>query len=228
MQQMGQQSANMQMIPYSPAQQVGPLMPAPAHPEEPSIVYVPPMYTKLRPIIPRYRIISGFLSMLIVSLLLCGGAGYYAQTSGKLASMLRLMTGAPPPSMPHSSAANLPDPPQKVDLGPAYGVIPSAIITSHVDPNNQYFAVKADTVFKVGQVFYIIYSVQNPKTSGTVTIKWYTNNNFYKDETSSTLAANPNGIYYGKSPMQYAEAAEGMVELYWNNQLAQRLYFVVR
>ena len=46
--------------------------------QEEGVVYVPPMYTKPRPIIPRYRIISGFLSVIIVSLMLCGGAGYYA------------------------------------------------------------------------------------------------------------------------------------------------------
>lgn len=226
--QVAQSQQGMQMIPFQPMQTVAPFVPTPVHTDEAAIVYVPPMYTKPRPIIPRYRVISGLLSFLIVCTLLCVGAGYYAQTTGKLDAMRRLFTDTPPTSLPSTQSSALPDPPQKVDLGPAYGTIPSAIVTSHIDPNNSYFAVKADITFKVGQVFYIIYSVQNPKTKGQVTIKWYTNSMIYKQETSQTIAANPNGLYYGKSPMQYAEPAEGIVELYWNNVMAQRLYFVVR
>src|SRR5579859_1897172 len=52
--------------------------------EIPETVYVPPLFTNPRPLTPRYRIISGTLSVLIVALLLCGGVGYYAQASGML------------------------------------------------------------------------------------------------------------------------------------------------
>src|SRR5947207_11750675 len=56
-----------------------------ALPEEAGVIYVPPMYTKPRPLIPRYRVISGLLSVLIVTFLLCVGTGYYVKASGKLA-----------------------------------------------------------------------------------------------------------------------------------------------
>jgi hypothetical protein len=221
---MGQGGAGQVM----PIQRSASLASTPAQAEEATIVYVPPMYTKPRAIIPRYRIISGFLSLLIVSCLLCVGAGYYVKASGKLDYLRQMLSGAPPASLHAQTEPDLPDPGTRVDQGPAYAMIPSAIITAHVDPTNRYFAIKPDTVFKVGEIFYVIYSVQSPKTQGVVMLKWYTNNMFFTQTVSQPIQPDPNGIYYGRSQMQYELPAEGKVELYWNNQLAQTLYFVVR
>jgi hypothetical protein len=68
--------------------------------------------------------------------------------------------------------------------------------------------------------------VQHPKTKGIVVIKWYTNGILYTSASSRTIDTGANVT--GKAAMQYAKPAEGSVELYWNNDLAQRLYFVVR
>ncbi|MBV8695016.1 MAG: hypothetical protein JO183_05955, partial [Ktedonobacteraceae bacterium] len=57
-----------------------PALPDEAH----GAIYVPPMYTETRAIIPRYRAISGLLSVIVVVLLMCAGTGYYAKTSGVL------------------------------------------------------------------------------------------------------------------------------------------------
>src|SRR2546425_2007307 len=96
-----QQQISTLPVPYQPPQQAlntmapgtfmggmegNALVPAPmqnlsalvaALPEEAGTIYVAPMYTKPRPIIPRYRAISGLLSVLIVAMLLCVGTGYY-------------------------------------------------------------------------------------------------------------------------------------------------------
>jgi hypothetical protein len=82
------------MIPYSV--QSGSAL-VPAHPDDANApVHILPMYTKLRPIIPRYRAISGLLSVIIVSLLLCSGAGYYAKASGKLAFLKQALGNTAP------------------------------------------------------------------------------------------------------------------------------------
>ncbi len=80
----GNQQASMQLVPF---QQMIPAIPG----EQAETVYVPPMYTKPRPIIPRYRIISGMFSVLIVSLLLCGGGVYYAQSHGTFNALARML-----------------------------------------------------------------------------------------------------------------------------------------
>ncbi len=199
----------------------------PAHEE--GVVYVPPMYTKPRPIIPRYRIISGFLSVLIVSLMLCGGAGYYAKASGKLDMVSRILTGnnSAPPSI-RSNSASLPDPPNGVVIGSAaaYSVITSATTTSHLVKNTT-IAAQTDKIFKPNEIFYLTYSV-HPLQTGTVTIKWYMNNMQLPYSTIPGKLLVANQPVTGIAAMSYASQAEGKVELYWNNQLAQTLYFVVR
>jgi hypothetical protein len=215
-----QQDASRQLVPAQPMEQM-----LPALPDMPEAVYVPPMYTQPRAIIPRYRVISGLLSFLIVCLLLCGGATYYAKASGTLSVLQRLSGGAPPPSLKPTPAAPIPDPPDTVDKGPAYNIIPSASTAARVDPKTD-IALQPQRVFQVGQTFYITYSVQHPQTKGTVVVKWYMNKVFFKSASTKTIAAGD--MVNGDASMVYLAPTSGTVELYWNNQLAQRLYFAVR
>lgn len=194
-------------------------------PEEYEVIYVPPIYTNPRPIIPRYRIISGFLSMLIMGILVCTGAGYYAKVSGQLDYLSRAYGGSLPPNLPPAPTPSFPDPQGKVEHGPAYLIIPSASMAAHLDTKDPFFVPNPETIFKPGQLFYLIYSV-HPPAQGTVIIKWYTNDILYYSSPKVTI---PTGHdVTGKASMQYAKAAEGKVELYWNDQLALTLYFVVR
>lgn len=201
-------------------------------PMQEDMIYVPPMYTKPRPIIPRYRVISGLLSFLIVCLALCTGAGYYAKTSGTFNLVSHFITGGNPLPNIHANNVALPDPPNKIDKGPAYTIIPSATTTSHII-SNTYIAVQTDKVFQPGEEFALTYSVYPPgKTTGKVIIKWYTNNVLFQTITSDPIQYG--GSTSGVVKIAYSEQAEGSVELWWqdqsNNQtqLAQRLYFVVR
>ena len=223
----------LQQVPLSNAMQI---MTAPAQditiapPEhEEGVVYVPPMYTKPRPIIPRYRIISGFLSVIIVSLMLCGGAGYYAKASGKLDMVSRVLTGNnAAPSSIRTTAPPLPDPPDTVDIGnaAAYNAIPSATTTLHLIKNTTV-AAETDRIFKPNVIFYLIYSVHPPQ-AGTVTVKWYMSNMQLPYSVIPGQLLPAQQIQTGVIPMRYSSQAEGKVELYWNNQRAQTLYFVVR
>lgn len=228
-----QGNTNFQNIPQPNTMQVVPapeqnITIAPPHYEE-GVVYVPPMYFKPRPIIPRYRIISGFLSVIIVSLLLCGGAGYYAKASGKLDMVSRVLTGTnSPPVSIRPTAPSLPDPSDKVDIGTteAHTIIPSATTTAHLIKGTT-IAAQTDRIFKPNVTFYLTYSVYPPKT-GTVTIKWYMNNLQLPYSTTPGKPLSAGQPVTGIAAMVYAEQAEGKVELYWNDQLAQALYFVVR
>src|SRR5258708_34500578 len=103
------------------------------------------MYTRPRPIIPRYRAISGLLSVLIVTLLLCTGAGYYAKASGKLNVLGHFAGFAPPTNLKPTTTQLLPAAPTAQVTGPAYNIIHSATTTAHI--NSQGVATKTDTVF---------------------------------------------------------------------------------
>jgi hypothetical protein len=201
------------------------LSPQPMLPIEVSTVYVPPMYTQPRAIIPGYRVISGFLSIIIVFLMLCTGAGYYAKASGKLATLQRIYTGAPPPSLTPTPAPPIPDPVDTIDKGPASDTIPSATTTSRVDPQSR-IPLQPQKVFAVNQAFYVTYSVQRPKNNGVVVVKWYMDKTLYRSIQSPPIKAG--ATLNGDATMIYAVPAAGMAEIYWNNQLALRVYFAVR
>jgi hypothetical protein len=198
-------------------------------PTEEEALYIPPMYTRPRPIIPRYRAISGLISFVLVMLLLCGGAAYYARASGKFAFVGQLF-GVAPPNLPATPPAHLPDP-KASENGPAYGIISSATTAPSVDPKTG-IALQPGQVFKPGQTIYLTYSV-HAKKAGTVTVKWYTNGLLYQVLSKSTPDGK-GGSWTGVSMMRFLQPLEGMIELYWSDgtagqpQLAIRLYFVVR
>jgi len=187
-----------------------------------NMTYIAPMYTKPRAIIPRYRAISGLLSVLIVGLLFCGGLSYYAKTSGKLNAFAQMAGFVPPPNLKPTVTLPLSVPGTPQVTGPAYTIINSATTTDRL--NNQHVAVDQNNVFSPGQMIYLTYSVQRPKTPGIVTIKWYTNGVFYQESQTQLISVAINGF----TTEQFSAPLEGKVELYWNNVLAITLLFVVK
>ena len=220
----------MQLVPMQNGSQMLPAIPDEMGAQE--SIYVPPMYTKPRPIIPAYRIISGFLSVLIMAVLLCGGSVYYAKATGKFTGLQRLIGTKPPAPVSAAPAPQIPDPPNKVDTGPAVNIITAAATTAHVDPNN-LTPRQSDQIFQVNVPFYVTYSARPPKP-GHIIIKWYMNNQHYIDTISDkTIDPKTQPSISGDAKMVYSVPAEGKVELYWSDQagtetLAQTLYFAVR
>ncbi|MBA2394446.1 MAG: hypothetical protein H0V70_17085 [Ktedonobacteraceae bacterium] len=218
------QQPSMQMIPF---QHMVPALPD----EQAETVYVPPMYTKPRPIIPRYRIISGMLSVLIVSLFVCGGGAYYAQSNGLLTNVERMVGAVRPANVAASSARNIPDPPQQSAIpGPASNVITAATTTLHMIGNTPR---EQDTVIPVGTPFYVTFSAKPPK-QGNIMVKWYMNGQYYKSTPSQkTIDPKQDPTVNGFVTMTYIIPATGVAELYWvtqgqTPQLAQKLYFSVK
>ena len=195
------------------------MMPAVTGEEGP--IHVPAMYTKPRAIIPPYRAISGLISVIIVGILLCTGAGFYAKATGKLTFLHQVYGDAKPDNIKTAQPTILPIPQALPTFGPASQIINSAATASKIDqraaqpqaPTNQ---------FKVYDTFFLTYSV-HPKSPGIVTARWYTNNIYFQTSTSTPI----NDASSGYFPMQYSQSAEGKVELYWNGQLAITLLFVV-
>ncbi|HEY6286610.1 MAG TPA: hypothetical protein VIX20_13180 [Ktedonobacteraceae bacterium] len=193
----------------------------PAIPGEEGPIHVPAMYTRSRAIIPPYRAISGLISVIIVFSLLCTGAGFYAKASGKLAFLHQVYGDAKPDNIKTTQSATLPVPQTIPTFGPASQIINSAATASKIDPATAQPQVPAH-MFKVGDTIFLTYSV-HPKSSGIVTARWYTNNNYYQISTSTLIKDASSGYF----PMQYLQPAEGRVELYWGDQLAVTLFFVV-
>ena len=196
----------------------------PATPSTDGPIYVPPMYTKPRAIIPRYRIISGLISFIVVIGLLCAGGIYYAKATGKL-SFLRQMVSPHYQNMQPSPSVLLPTPTATNMTGPASKIINSVATASIIDPNSGY-PKTASNRFTVNQKVYLTYSVHSNKP-GNITVKWYTNGNIYFTSTQEATPPKGSNGFNGNTDEIFAVPLEGMVEIYWNDQLAAQLYFVV-
>jgi hypothetical protein len=196
---------------------------APVAPAEDAPIHIPPLYTKPRPIIPRYRIISGFISFFVVIGLLCGGGIYAAKVTGHL-NFLQQIFNPQFQNLPASPVSQLPVPTNPAALGPASTIITSATTASSISNSQPRIATNK---FTVGNLIYVTYSV-HAKTAGKVTLKWYTNGQLYQNSPPQSIPLQKNGNSVSSyTAIVYSRPAEGIVEIYWNNQLAIRLYFVV-
>lgn len=195
----------------------------PALPDQEAPVYVPPMYTKPRPIIPRYRAISGLISMIVVFSLLCAGAGYYAQVTGRLAFFEKLFGIYTPPSVTSSMHHMLTVPSSQTTPGPAANVIYSVGISDSYDPTSNLIKTYVNQ-FTVGQKFYLSCSARSSK-DGQITVKWYTDGQYYQTSQPQSIKANTAAT--ALFPMVYVQPTEGKAEIYWNGQIAQTVLFVV-
>ncbi|HET8845144.1 MAG TPA: hypothetical protein VFN35_26960 [Ktedonobacteraceae bacterium] len=209
---------------------VNPLLPALPEGED-APVYVAPMYTKPRPLIPRYRAISGLLSMIIVLSLLCGGIGYFLQATGKLVFFQQLLGNYTPPKVT-AMQQQLPVPEKKIIPGPGWNkIIVSAAIGDRTDLTTGQVPNYTNE-FKVGQKIFITCSAQAVTKAGQVIVKLYTNNNLYNILPARDIKAKTTGTIIFDTV--YAQSAEGKVEIYWadekgqNSQLAVTMEFVVQ
>lgn len=210
--------------PFPPLNQgFNPYLPALPDGDQDGPVYVAPMYTKPRPIIPRYRAISGLVSVVIVFALLCSGAGYYAQVTGKLTFLEKFLGVYSPPAIA-STGKMLPVPSFKQTAGPAANNINSAVISDSKNTDAAHGIVANEVnKFNVGDTIYIVCSLPGSQP-GTVTVKWYSDTTLYRTQTSTTRDSGANTAVFHSV---YAQPAEGKAEIYWNNQLATTLLFVV-
>jgi hypothetical protein len=112
----------------------------------------------------------------------------------------------------------------QIDKGPVFTIIPLAATAAEL--RNGSIAA-SQNLFHVKQTVYLTFTVQAPPTDGVVTIKWY---------RSGQLMGNPEQqhIVRGDGQTQsrivsslFTAQGQCAVELYWNDRLAQRLYFTV-
>jgi hypothetical protein len=219
----GQQpTLSLQLVPEHAIQHL-----LPEFPDQEDGVHISPTYTAPRPLIPRKRVINGFISVVIVLSFLCIGSAYFVKDSGMLQAVGigRSIDNVVPTAVPQ-----LPEPLKNQVSGPAVANIPSAATSSRYDAKTLEPTLSVQD-FTTNQTVYVTYTVQLTKQDGQVSAKWYTNNQIYYTQQSAVIKVkdlkaneNRNGLF----DMRFVNPAECKVELWWNNQLATTLYFVVR
>jgi hypothetical protein len=163
----------------------------------------------------------------IVISFLCVGSAYLVKDSGILQAVGigRSISDIAPTPVP-----TLAEPLKNQVPGPAAANIPSSATSSRYDTKTLEPTLSVQD-FTVNQTVYVTYTVQSIKQDGRVSAKWYTNNQIYYTQQSAVIKAkdlqaneNRNGLF----EMRFVNPAECKVELWWNNQLATTMYFVVR
>lgn len=190
--------------------------------EEQEIIYISPGYTSQRVSIPAYRVISGLLSVVITMTLLCGMTGFLLYRNGAWASVGQWFGIAPPGSV--ASNSNFSNPPDRIDKGPAEGIIPSVMLSTRLQSGT---VVGHENVFQLNQTIYLAYHVKSPPSNGQVIIKWYANGGLVGMPEQYAVAKSDD-IQPGMTTISFSEPTQGAVEVYWNDELAQKLLFVVR
>ncbi|GHO63336.1 hypothetical protein KSC_022280 [Ktedonobacter sp. SOSP1-52] len=132
------------------------------------------------------------------------------------------MVGSKAP-LPTAIATHIPDPGPS-EVGPGASIITAATTTSRIDPNSQ-IALDKHQVFARGAVFYVTDNISTKNDTGKIVVKVYTNTILDKS-VETPIEANQNK--HGYISLSYPVALSGKIELYWNDQLAYRLYFAVR
>ena len=251
----GQTTMSLQLIPEHMVEHLLPAQSQQAQVDTQDVVRIPSFYKSERLVVPRKHILGGLVSIIIVSLLLCVGASYLIKANGTWDRLVQFINPAPPASLHTTSAPQLPEPTVTYEKGDASDTIPSAVLTD--DFNQQDAVVRQEAHdFQKGQMFFLVCSGLPAGLKGTLGFKWYMNALDYTDSNYQLApdAKDANKLVITLLPsasaskgtivktidagagttgtidlsMQYLQSAEGYVEVYWNNKLAWRLYFVVR
>lgn len=162
------------------------------------------------------RVLSSIAAVLIVAALVGGAIALF----GPKHQTTMVGSVAPKPTV---IATHIPGPGTR-EVGPGASIITSATTASRIDPNS-HIALDKYQVFAPGTLFYVTYNISTKNEAGKMVMKIYTNG--IQDKKQETaIEANQNK--HGYTSLSYLVALSGKIELYWNDQLAYRLYFAVR
>ena len=162
------------------------------------------------------RVFSSIAAVLIVAVLIGGAIALFGPKHQST------IVGSHVPG-PITIATSISAPASPV-IGPGASIITSATTTSRIDPNS-HIALDQRQVFTRNTVFYVTYNISTKGSAGKMAIKIYTNG-IQDKEQETPIEANQNK--HGYISLSYPVALSGKVELYWNDQFAYRLYFMVR
>lgn len=176
--------------------------------------YIPATEPRRKKKLSSGRVISGVLSILVVSVGVCGGLGFLGQQ--RLAQMftgpLRSFIASPTVDLSQIPVTPVSTP------GPSSKFVVSAVTAQAKDPQNNPIDVTSQ--FTVNSTVYVVVKIlgASQTTSNTLTCRWFLNGVDYnlKQDTSTTIAPNKASGYNGYCGLTYYQTGVGMVKIYWN------------
>lgn len=176
--------------------------------------YIPATEEKRKRKLSSWRIVSGVLSVMLVCVASCAGAGFFGQQA------ITHLVPAPLRSLLQ---------PQKVDLsqipvtpvataGPASKNITSIVTAQGVDGN--YNPENVTSIFLVKSTVYVVMTFVgvSQNQNDNFSCQWYLNNiNFnLKENTTKDVSSLKTTNFHAYCALQYNQVGVGEVRIYWN------------
>lgn len=203
-----------------------------------------------------YRIISGTISVALVALLVVGGLGFLLVKTNVLQHVLgsKQLSAIPPYSF---NAANCQAPSGTTQATPSTNDASKVVVKVITAKNysKTYDPIDPSSTFQTGQTVNVLWQVRPPQAnagagyvasaksaSGTtpqdtqappagniISVQWYQDCNMIGglDSKSTQETITDNKQYNGVFGLCYPYSGVGMAQLYWNNQLAQTIQFLI-
>lgn len=176
--------------------------------------YIPATQPKRKKKLSSGRVLSGVLSILLVTVGVCGGLGFLGQQ--RLAKILSGPLGIKL-SSPTVDLSQVPLTPVSTP-GPSAKIITSAVTAEGIDKD--YNAQNPTSFFKVNSTVYVVVNIVGASQSGanTLTCRWFLDGIDYnlKSGTSVAVQASKTNNFHGYCGLPYYQTGVGMVKIYWN------------
>lgn len=177
-------------------------------------VYIPATGEKRKRKLSSARIVSGTASILVVTLLLCGGLGFLGQRQ-----IAKFIGGAIKTSVTPAPVdlSQVPLKPASTP-GAAAKIVTSATTARGID--KEYNAEDITSYFTVNSTVYVVVNIVGASQSGMnkLTCRWFLNGIDYnlKSGTSYTVQSTKTNNFHGYCGLPYYQTGIGMVKIYWN------------
>ncbi|HEX8732901.1 MAG TPA: hypothetical protein VF725_12670 [Ktedonobacterales bacterium] len=176
--------------------------------------YIPATTPKRKRRLSSGRVISGMLSILLVTVGVCAGLGFLGQRqlAKVLSGPLHIVAASPTVDMSQVPAMPISTP------GPAAKVITSAVTAHGID--NNYNPVDISSYFQVNSTVYVVANIvgASQKTTNTLSCTWFLDGIDYKlkSGTESPLPPSKTSNFHGYCALPYYQTGVGMVRIYWD------------
>ncbi len=176
--------------------------------------YIPATEEKRKRKLSSWRVVSGVLSVMVVCVASCAGAGFLGQQQISRMLPAPIQNLIRPPSV---DLSRVPATPVSTP-GPAAKNITSLVTAKNVD--SSYNPVDVTSYFTVKSTVYAVMTIVgvSQNKANTLTCAWYLNGlNFnLKTGTSYTVQPTKATNFHAICALPYNQVGVGMVRVYWN------------
>ena len=176
--------------------------------------YIPATEPRRKRKLSSGRVISGMLSLLLVTVGVCGALGFLGQQqiARLLPGPLRDVVAQPTVDLSQVPATPVSTP------GPSSKIVTSVVTAKGKDKDGN--PIDVTSYFTVNSTVYVIVNIvgASQSTTNTLTCRWFLNGIDFKlkDGTTAPITPSKTSSYRGYCALPYYQTGIGMVKVYWN------------